>query len=221
MRRLFLDIETIPAGENQHEALKILHEKKLAKKNKKEEGDNHADFEQFLLGTSFDGSFGRIICIAYAIDDGSVEVLSGEEDEAEMLRKFWEMVDSISIPARNPQWPDYGVQFIGHNVMDFDLRFIYQRSIVNRVRPAYDLTFARYKSYPIYDTMREWTKWSMSSVGLEHVAMALGISTPKDGIDGSQVFDFYKAGKVKEICEYCKRDVECTREVYKRMTFNE
>lgn len=221
MRRLFLDIETIPAGEEQHGALKILHEKKLAKKNKKGEGDNHADFEQFLLGTSFDGSFGRIICIAYAIDDGPVEVLSGEEDEGEMLRKFWEMVDSISIPARNPQWPDYGVQFIGHNVMDFDLRFIYQRSIVNRVRPAYDLTFARYKSYPIYDTMREWTKWSMSSVGLEHVAMALGIPTPKDGIDGSQVFDFYKAGKVKEICEYCKRDVECTREVYKRMTFNE
>lgn len=221
MRRLFLDIETIPAGEEHYETLKILHEKKLAKKNKKGEGDNHADFEQFLLDTSFDGSFGRIICIAYAIDDGPVEVLSGEEDEAEMLRKFWEMVDSISIPARNPQWPDYGVQFIGHNVMDFDLRFIYQRSIVNRVKPVYDLNFARYKNYPIYDTMREWTKWSMNSVGLEHVAMALGIPTPKDGIDGSQVFDFYKAGKIKEICEYCKRDVDCTREVYKRMTFNE
>lgn len=219
MRRLFLDIETIPAGEEQHGALKILHEKKLAKKNK--EGDNLADFEQFLLGTSFDGSFGRILCIAYAIDGGPVEVLSGEEDEAEMLRKFWEIVDSISIPARNPQWPDYGVQFIGHNVMDFDLRFIYQRSIVNRVKPVYDLNFARYKNYPIYDTMKEWTKWSMSSVGLEHVAMALGIPTPKDGIDGSQVFDFYKAGKVKEICEYCKRDVECTREVYRRMTFSE
>lgn len=221
MRRLFLDIETIPAGDEQREALKILYEKKLAKKNKKENSDNHIDFEQFLLGTSFDGSFGRILCIAYAIDDGPVEVLDGEEDESKMLEKFWEIVKSISIPARNPQWPDYGVQFIGHNVMDFDLRFIYQRSIVNRVRPAYELPFARYKNYPIYDTMKEWAKWSMNSIGLEHVALALGIPTPKDGIDGSQVFDFFKAGKTKEICEYCKRDVECTREVYKRMTFNE
>jgi hypothetical protein len=168
MRRLFLDIETIPAGEEGMEALKILFEKKKIKKNKKEGNNEHADFEQYLLGTSFDGSFGRIICIAYAIDSDPVECLSSDGNEAEMLKKFWEIVNSISVPARNPQWPDYGVQFIGHNVMDFDLRFIYQRSIVNKVKPAYNLNFARYKDYPIYDTMKEWSKWSMNSIGLEH-----------------------------------------------------
>jgi predicted PolB exonuclease-like 3'-5' exonuclease len=55
----------------------------------------------------------------------------------------------------------------------------------------------------------------------------LGLSTgarPRDpaaegGIDGSQVFDFYKAGKLSGIADYCKRDVETTRAVYKRMTF--
>lgn len=219
MRRLYLDIETLPADDEKHKTLKFLFEKKKAKKNKKENCDDHADFEQYLLNTSFDGSFGRILCIAYAIDDQPVEVLDGSENEKEMLQKFWEMVKSISIPAANPNWPDYGVQFVGHNVMDFDLRFIYQRSIVNRVKPAYDLNFARYRSYPIFDTMREWVRWANSNVGLEHVALALGIPTSKDGIDGSQVYEFYKAGKTKEICEYCKRDVECTREVYKRMNF--
>lgn len=220
MRRLYLDIETLPASDDRREALKILYEKKKAKKGKKEEYDV-ADFEQYLLGTSFDGSFGRILCIAFAIDDGEVECLNGSEDEAEMLREFWRIVDSISNPTGNGQWTDYGIQFIGHNVMDFDLRFIYQRSIVNRVKPTINLNFARYRDYPIYDTMREWTKWSMSSIGLEHIALALGIPTPKDGIDGSQVFDFFKKGKVKEICEYCKRDVEATRAVYKRMTFSD
>jgi 3'-5' exonuclease len=219
MRRLYLDIETLPAGENQREALKILFEKRRARKNKKEEWEDKSDFEQFLLGTSFDGSFGRILCIAYAIDDGPVECLDGDTDEAGMLQKFWEVVSSISSQPRNTQWPDYGVQFIGHNVMDFDLRFIYQRSIINRVNPAYELSFARYKNYPIYDTMKEWTKWTNNNIGLEHIALALGIPTPKDGIDGSQVYDFYKAGKANEICEYCKRDVECTRQVYKRMNY--
>jgi predicted PolB exonuclease-like 3'-5' exonuclease len=216
MRKLFLDIETIPAGDENHEKLKFLHAKKEAKSEKSVE-----DFEQYLLKTSFDGSFGRILCIAYAIDDGPVEVLDGSENEKEMLKNFWEIVDSISTPSRNPQWPDYGVQFIGHNVMDFDLRFIYQRSIIKRVKPAYNISFARYRDYPIYDTMKEWTKWSMNSVGLEHIALALGIPTPKDGIDGSEVFNFYKAGKTQEICEYCKRDVEATREVYRRMNFSE
>ena len=122
---------------------------------------------------------------------------------------------------RNPQWPDYGVQFIGHNVMDFDLRFIYQRSIIHRVKPAYELNFARYRNYPIYDTMKEWVKWSNSAVGLEKIALALGIPTPKDGIDGSQVYEFYKQGKANDILEYCKRDVEATRSVFKRMNFEE
>ena len=84
-----------------------------------------------------------------------------------------------------------------------------------------NLSFARYRSSPIYDTMKEWAKWdTMNKVGLEHIALALGIPTPKEGIDGSQVFDFYKAGRIDEICEYCKRDVETTRAIYKRMTFS-
>lgn len=219
MRKLYLDIETLPAADESFGALKILHTKKKAKKKK--ECEDPGDFEQYLLSTSFDGSFGRILCIAYAIDDEPVEVLNGDGNEAEMLEKFWKIVDSISMPSGNGQWTDYGVQFIGHNVMDFDLRFIYQRSIVNRVKPAYELNFARYRNYPVYDTMREWVKWANIHIGLEHIALALGIPTPKDGIDGSQVFDFYKAGKVEEICEYCKRDVEATRAVYKRMTFDE
>lgn len=216
-----MDIETLPASEECREALRTLYEKKKAKKGKKDEINDATDFEQYLLGTSFDGSFGRILCIAYAIDDDPVECLNGAEDEAGMLKAFWEIVESISTPSGNGQWADYGIQFIGHNVMDFDLRFIYQRSIINKVKPPFELSFVRYRSYPIYDTMREWTKWSMGTIGLEHIALALGIPTPKDGIDGSQVFDFYKAGKVKEICEYCKRDVEATRAVYKRMTFSE
>lgn len=221
MRKLYLDIETLPASDENFEVLKILHKKKKAKKKKEKESGDVGDFEQYLLSTSFDGSFGRILCIAYAIDDDPVEVLNGDEDEAGMLKKFWEIADSISMPSGNGQWKDYGVQFIGHNVMDFDLRFIYQRSIINRVKPAYELNFARYRNYPIYDTMKEWVKWANSNIGLEHIALALGIPTPKNGIDGSQVFDFYKAGKSEEICEYCKRDVEATRAVYKRMTFEE
>ncbi|MBU2028659.1 ribonuclease H-like domain-containing protein [Patescibacteria group bacterium] len=202
MYKLYLDIETIPAGEEHHGNLKMLHAKKEAKKEKGGE-----DFEQYLLKTSFDGSFGRIICIGYAIDNNPTECLC-EENEAEMLRKFWELARDADL-------------FIGHNILDFDLRFIYQRSIVNKVLPSADLNFARYRNYPIYDTMREWVKWSMNSVGLEHLALALGIPSPKDGIDGSQVFDFYQKGKIKEIAEYCQRDVETTRAVYKRMIFRD
>lgn len=205
MYKLYLDIETLPAREDSHETLQFLYDKKKAKK-KKENCEENNDFEQYLLGTSFDGSFGRILCIGYAIDNNPAECLCNDEDEAQMLRNFWEIAREANL-------------LIGHNLIDFDMRFIYQRSIVNNVLPTLDLNFARYRSSPMYDTMKEWVKWSMGNIGLEHIALALGIPSPKDGIDGSQVYDFYKKGKIEEICEYCKRDVETTRAVYKRMTF--
>ena len=36
-----------------------------------------------------------------------------------------------------------------------------------------------------------------------------------------KVFDFFLAGKYKEIYEYCKRDVQLTRQVYNRMLFKD
>lgn len=210
MNKLYLDIETLPAEEDKHEIVRFLHAKKAEKKAARSRtGESKMDFEQYLLQTCFDGCFGRILCIGYALNDNPVDVLYENGDEKVMLEKFWELAKNADL-------------FVGHNVMDFDLRFIFQRSVVNKVEPARkDLSFARYRSFPIFDTMHEWNKWAFSnnSVGLEHLALSLGIPTPKDGIDGSQVYPFYKAGRVDEILEYCKRDVETTRAVYKRMVF--
>ena len=47
---------------------------------------------------------------------------------------------------------------------------------------------------------------------------ALGIPG-KDGMDGSMVCDAFLQGRIAEIAEYCKGDVERTRQIYKRMTF--
>lgn len=197
-RKLFLDIETLPASEESFEKLKVLYEKK---------GKESESFEDFVAKTTFDGTFGRILCIGYAVDDQVSEVFYNEGNERETLRQFWELARTCTL-------------FVGHNVIDFDLRFIYQRSIILGVRPSVELNFARYRNFPIFDTMREWTKWSMSNVGLEALAFALDISSPKgEGIDGSQVYSFFQNGKIKDILEYCKRDVDTTREVYKKMTF--
>lgn len=205
--KLFLDIETLPAEEISYDALRFLYAKKIAKKkNSAVNMEEKEDFEQYLLKTSFDGAFGKILCIGYAFNDEPVEILYNEGDEKETLRQFWELAKRAEL-------------FIGHNIMDFDLRFIYQRSIVNRVIPSKEISFARYRSFPIFDTMKEWAKWSFGMVGLESLALALEIPSPKDGIDGSQVYDFYKKGKINEILEYCKKDVDTTRKVYKRMIF--
>jgi len=206
MKKMFLDIETIPAGGNNLEKLKDIFE---SKKKKYEEANLKfgKKFTDFVSQTNFSGSFGRILCIGYAIDNEEVDILTGPEEK--MLEEFWRLAKNTDL-------------FIGHNVMDFDLRFIYQRSIIHQVQPTRDLSFARYRNNPIYDTLREWQKWGGGNGydSLDALAKALDLPSSKQGIDGSQVYKFYQMGKLEEIYIYCKADVALTRKIYKKMTFS-
>jgi len=200
MSKLFLDIETIPADPKLWKTLeKDLQAKYQLKKKKPYKK------EDVYRKTALNGSYGRILCIGYLKepDMERAEVLVGNEKE--ILTKFWQIALGVQ-------------QFIGHNVMDFDLQFIYKRSIINRVKPSQWLSFARYRNSPIYDTMREWEKWNMYSViSLDMLAKILGLTSSKsEGLDGSKVYDYYKKGNLEEIYNYCKADVRVTREIYKK-----
>ena len=133
-----------------------------------------------------------------------VEVIHG--DEREIIQNFWRLAAEMNL-------------FVGHNVLDFDLKFIYQRSIIYQIKPSRDISFARYRSAPVYDIMHEWTKWGRSPISLDLLSRALGIASPKECLDGSKVYPYYRAGRLPEICDYCKCDVETVRKVYRRLTF--
>ncbi len=200
MNKLFFDIETIPAHEDDHAMLRMIYKKKKSTQD--------SDFEKYLAQTSFDGGFGRIVCISYAINDDAIQTLSGIETK--ILQDFWDVAKNIGL-------------FIGFNIMEFDLRFIYQRSIVLQVKPSVNLIFARYRNAPMYDIMHEWKKWNMStSISLDTLAKILKLPTSKDGeIKGENVAQAFKDGRIAEICAYCEKDVSLTRKIYKRMIFEE
>ncbi len=208
-KTMFLDIETLPAPEHMHEVLREIHEYK--KKKKRRNGERYStSFESFLAGTGLDGTFGRILCISYAVNDDMVHCIC-DEDEKKVIEKFWEAAKDVDL-------------FVGFNIIDFDMKYIVQRSIVHGVRPKTKmrLSFARYRNDPMYDVMHEWNKWSFGrGVGLDALARALGLPTSKTNMDGSEVATYYKKGKIKDICNYCNADVEVTRKIYKKMNFEE
>lgn len=205
MSKLFLDIETIPAESKVWERfskdLQLKYELKKKKPFIKED---------VYLKTALDGSYGRILCLGYLKEPNmaKAQVLTGEEKD--ILREFWRLAEGVEL-------------FIGHNIMDFDLQFIYKRSVINRVQPSLWLSFARYRNNPIFDTMKEWERWSINSaISLDELAKILDLQSSKSNdLDGSKVFEFYQKGKLKEIYDYCQADVEVTRKIYHRMTFKD
>ncbi len=201
MNKLFLDIETLPVEKEKHDLLKEIYDKR------KDDGKSVKTYEEFLALTGLDGAFGRICCISYAINDEKPISLSG--DESDILTKFWEVAQTADL-------------FVGFNLLNFDLRFIYQRSVIHGIKPSRDLNFARYKKDPIFDVMHEWNKWDFQShISLDTLAKALGLPSSKGGpIEGKNVAKAYEAGLIKEICEYCEKDVELTRKLYYKLTFS-
>jgi len=194
MKIFFFDIETVPTEQSLRdsgllEAQILLNEAEILKK------------------LSLSAVTARILCLAYAVEpplDSTVEVIHG--DEREIIQNFWRLAAEMNL-------------FVGHNVLDFDLKFIYQRSIIYQIKPSRDISFARYRSAPVYDIMHEWTKWGRSPISLDLLSRALGIASPKECLDGSKVYPYYRAGRLPEICDYCKCDVETVRKVYRRLTF--
>ncbi|CAN5191349.1 3'-5' exonuclease [soil metagenome] len=205
MIKLFFDIETIPSGE-EHKDVHIDILKHRYSNSEKTEIEIHES-------TGFEGTFGRICCVGL-IKEGPQGILQKEVicgNEKEILIKFWQIAANVN-------------RFIGHNIWAFDLPFIYKRSIIHRVKPRMDISFARYRNIPIYDTMLEWELWNMDrdrKQKLDTLAKVLGFPTSKDEMDGAMVWPYYQDGKQSDICRYCMKDVELTRKVYYKMTFEE
>ncbi len=196
MKILFLDIETVPTPE-------ALLESGL------EDPQLKLNEPEIIKRLSLAGATARILCIGYAAEppvNGPVEILQGEEKE--IIHKFWKLTTEANL-------------FVGHNVLDFDLRFIYQRSVINRIKPLREIPFTRFRSSPVFDTMHEWSKWGRDFIKLDLLAKTLDIPSPKTDLDGSKVYEYFRAGRLAEIYDYCKGDVETVRKVYRRMTFSE
>lgn len=170
--------------------------------------------------TSFDGGLGHICVIGFAIDDEPTQELHvspAEIDpevcsESDLLYKFSKIIDELCKSRPNER-----IRFIGHNLIEFDLQFLFRRHVVLNVKPSPHIPFnARPWDDSVYDTMQKWGGQRGNS--LDKITKACGIEGKGD-IDGSMVWDYVRDGRIIEVADYCKHDVEITRNLYKRMTF--
>lgn len=227
MTKVFLDIETLPPGEEVREQLAVELMRHCVENHQTSTITSVAPekIESEFRKLALSGEMGRVLAVGVIVERGN-EILHrgviGRDratrlfhlDEARTLNSFWRLLSGFNTKRD---------LIIGHNIFDFDLSFLYKRSIIHRVRPPVRLSFARYRSRPIYDTMCEWSQWSFKGrVSLDRLARALGLESSKEqGIDGSCVYDYFCAGCHEEIADYCMRDVELVRAIYRRMNFEE
>jgi len=141
---------------------------------------------------------------AFGIDEDG-----NEQPEAQALKEFLALMADFD--------PECDL-IVGHNIINFDLPFIFQRCLANNIviKPFIDLSEFHVRG--VYDTMRAWWLGGRNRVALDDIAWALGIESSKTSeVEGSRVFELYQAGRLAAIREYNLNDVRVTRKVYERM----
>lgn len=202
---LFLDIETVPLNPNFNdldETSKQLWEQKTKYQRKE-------DFtpEEFYDRAGIWAEFGKIICISVGFfkmkgDARNFRVTSFHGEEKDILQEFKTLLETHFNRPHH--------LLCAHNGKEFDFPFIARRMIIQGIDIPSKLNLFGKKPWevPHLDTMELWKFGDYKTfTSLKLMAHVLGIPSPKDDIDGSQIRDvFYEENDMDRIISYCEKD---------------
>jgi len=166
--------------------------------------------------TALNGLWGEICCIGWAIGSGPIETTVGVTERDVLnawVTEFFSSVQTTLEPGSMAKW-DERCTWIGHNVQDFDLRFLWQRMIVRGLSVDFRLPLDRYPRGPwLYDTMKEWAGYG-KYVKQTDLELAFGLTRNDPLGSGAEV----AIANIDNIRAHCSEDVRLLREIHKRMT---
>jgi len=202
---LFLDIETVPQQVNFIDldpTSQLLWEQKTQYQRK----DEHTP-EAFYDRAGIWAEFGKIICISVGYfklngDQRKFRVTSFHGEEKALLQEFKTLLEQYFNKPHH--------LLCAHNGKEFDFPYIARRMIILGMDLPFKLNLFGKKPWevPHLDTLELWKFGDYKTfTSLKLMAHVLGIPSPKDDIDGSQVRDvFYEEGDIDRIIIYCEKD---------------
>ncbi len=213
---LFLDIETVPLFAKYSEIdenAKLLWEQKTNYQRKDEFTP-----EEFYDRAGIWAEFGKIICISvghfvFTGDIRNFRVKSFFGEEKNILNDFKNLLEThFSKPYH---------LLCAHNGKEFDFPFIARRMIINHIDIPFKLNLFGKKPWevPYLDTLELWKFGDYKTyTSLKLMTHILGIPSPKNDIDGSEVRDvFYIDQDIDRIIRYCEKDTIAVAQIILRL----
>ncbi|MGF1557243.1 3'-5' exonuclease [Paucihalobacter sp.] len=212
---LFLDIETVPE-QSLFSGLTEAKQELWEQKSQYQRGEISA--EEFYERAGIWAEFGKIICISvgYFTFQGDIRhfrVTSFYGDEITILKDFKNLLISHFSQAKH--------LLCAHNGKEFDFPYIARRMIINNIELPYKLNLFGKKPWevPHLDTLELWKFGDYKNyTSLKLLTNVLGIPSPKDDIDGSQVYKvYYEENGIDRIVAYCEKDTIAVAQVFLRL----
>ena len=214
---LFLDIETVaqsPEFSQLAEDFKTHWERKANFIGKENETP-----EDVYGRAGIYAEFGKIVCISVGyFSNASSEprqfrVTSFFGDEITILKDFKNLLISHFSQAKH--------LLCAHNGKEFDFPYIARRMIIHNIELPYKLNLFGKKPWevPHLDTLELWKFGDYKTyTSLKLLTNVLGIPSPKDDIDGSEVYSvYYQDNNIDRIITYCEKDTIAVAQILLRL----
>lgn len=209
---LFLDIETVP----EHALFEELTEEKQKLWEAKSLYQRKEDFTpaEFYDRAGFWAEFGKIICIsvghfAYKGEERSFRTTTFHGEEKKLLQEFRNLLETH---FGKPQH-----LLCAHNGKEFDFPYIARRMLIHDLELPNKLDLFGKKPWevPHLDTLELWKFGNYKHfTSLKLLCNVLGIPSPKEDIEGSEVRNvYYDENDLDRIIKYCERDVVAIAQV--------
>ncbi|WP_299062371.1 3'-5' exonuclease [uncultured Polaribacter sp.] len=213
---LFLDIETVPEESDWQNLTTTTQE--LFKKKTNYQRKEEITAAEFYERAGIWAEFGKIICISvgyFVLNDAKnqfrVTSFFGD-NEFILLTEFKNLLETHFSKPSNI--------LCAHNGKEFDFPFIARRMIVHQIPLPKKLNLFGKKPWEIshLDTLELWKFGDYKHyTSLNLLTSILGIPSPKDDIDGSEVAKvYYQEKNIKRIVKYCEKDTITVAQVLLR-----
>lgn len=214
---LFLDIETVPESECWDDLSENM-QKLWIDKTQWQRKDEISPSEFYHDRGGIMAEFGKIICISCGIilENGKFRVKSFYgHNEQKLLQNFADLLETKFFTPQHV--------LCAHNGKEFDFPFIARRMIINEVELPQILNLHGKKPWEInhLDTMELWKFGDYKHyTSIKLLTEVLGIPTPKDDIDGSQVAHvYYKEKDLERIKIYCEKDTLAVAQIFRKFRY--
>ena len=213
---VFLDIETVPEVQNFTD-LSADKQELWTQKSQYQRKDEFTA-EEFYPRAGIWAEFGKIICISVgyfaSIEDArAFRITTFSRDEISILKQFKTLLETHFNHSKH--------LLCAHNGKEFDFPYIARRMLIHNIKIPSKLNLFGKKPWevPHLDTLELWKFGDYKHyTSLKLMTNVLGIPSPKDDIDGSEIYRvFYEDNDIERIISYCEKDTLAVTQILLRL----
>ena len=166
----------------------------------------------YLDNAGIISTYGRIVCISFGYESNGEKHIRSfyGDDERDIVESFNNLLKKIETKGYN---------LCGFRINYFDVPWVLHKLHKYEIEPANMIYLYDKKPWDLrmVDMSDDWKSKFAWSFSFDEMCYELGVQSPKDIINGSDVHKYYWSGRIEDIKIYCEKDVSSSIDASKKL----